>query len=224
MSTSPLVIILLGPPGSGKGTQAKRLSQEFQLPHISTGDLFRENISQSTDLGKKANGYIQKGHLVPDELVMDMLFDRLKMSDCKNGYILDGFPRTTPQAESFESSLTSQDHLIALNLEVPDERIVQRAAGRLVCKQCGTIYNRFIAPLVLEGTCDQCGGEIYQRFDDKPEVVLERLKVYHNQTEPLIHYYIQKGVLKSFNADQSPEHVFAGLRSAVLKVKAKKIT
>jgi adenylate kinase len=208
----PLVIILLGPPGSGKGTQAKQLAQDCQLPHISTGDLFRENISQGTELGKKVKGVIQAGMLVSDQLVLDMLFERVSKSDCQKGYLLDGFPRTIPQAEALSKALAGNCRMMALCLDVPDDVIVKRSAGRLLCKQCGAIYNRDRSPPKQEGVCDQCGGEVYQRPDDAPAVVQERLKVYHEQTEPLVRYYDERGLLTVFNGDQPPSAVYEELK------------
>jgi adenylate kinase len=207
-----LVIILLGPPGSGKGTQAKRLAQEYQISHISTGDLFRENIKNQTELGRKAKEFIQAGHLVPDQLVLNMLSDRIARADCAKGYLLDGFPRTIPQAQALDDYIPSQMRVEALCLDVPDEEIVKRAEGRLICKQCNTIYNRHISPPIHVGICDKCGGEVYQRADDAPEVVIERLKVYHAQTQPLIDFYQAKGILHCFNGNQAPDIVHAELR------------
>jgi adenylate kinase len=209
------VVILLGPPGSGKGTQAVRLTKELKIPHISTGDLFRENISQNTELGKRAKSYMDAGKLVPDEVVLDMLFDRVSKPDSANGYLLDGFPRTLPQAEALDKHLASNTHLIVLDLEVPDEMIVKRAEGRLTCKGCGAVYNRYFNPPAKEGVCDKCGGELVQRPDDKAEVVQERLRVYHTQTQPLVDYYAKKGVLKRIDGTKSPDEVFNSLNVAL---------
>lgn len=211
--TTQRVIILLGPPGSGKGTQAVRLSKEQGIPHISTGDLFRENISQGTELGQRAKSYIDAGKLVPDSVVLDMLFDRVSRPDCAHGYLLDGFPRTLPQAEAFQKHLPSGTKLIVLDLEVPDEMIVKRIAGRLTCSQCGNIQNRFVSPPKQEGICDKCGGAFTQRPDDKPEVVQERLRVYHEQTAPLIGYYQKQGVLFTVDGTKSPDEVYAELKA-----------
>ena len=205
------VIILLGPPGSGKGTQAVRLSKELGIPHISTGDLFRENMSKNTELGKRAKGYIEAGKLVPDEVVLEMLFDRVSQSDTARGYLLDGSPRTIPQAEAIAKFLSPQVELIVLNLEVPDEAIIKRAEGRLTCKQCGNVYNRYFSPPAKEGVCDKCGGPLLQRSDDKAEVVQERLRVYHAQTKPLIEFYSKQGVLVSVDGTKSPDEVFKSL-------------
>lgn len=216
-ASKPTVIILLGPPGSGKGTQAVRLSQELKIPHISTGDLFRENLSKETELGKKAKSYMESGKLVPDELVLEMLFDRVSRPDCANGYLLDGFPRTIPQAEALEKRLEGKVNIIALNLEVRDEVIVKRAEGRLTCKQCGNMHNRYFAPPLQEGICDKCGGPLYQRADDAPAVVLERLKVYHEQTEPVIHFYDKKRVLVNINGENPADQVFKELLQEIGK-------
>lgn len=209
VSSKPQVIILLGPPGSGKGTQATRITKELGIPHISTGDLFRENMSKNTELGQRAKSYMDKGQLVPDEVVLDMLFDRVSKPDCANGYLLDGFPRTVPQAEALDKFLANRATIIAVNLDVADESIFKRMAGRLNCKQCGNIQNKYISPPRVDNICDKCGGELYQRSDDNPEVVKERLKVYHAQTEPVIAYYKKKGVLIDVNGEQAPDAVFS---------------
>lgn len=206
-------IVLLGPPGSGKGTQAKRLSSDYQIPQISTGDLFRENITKGTFIGKQARAFIQSGRLVPDEIVIRMLFERLTFPDCKEGFLLDGFPRSISQAEHLGGQLGDKVKQFVLNLEVNDEEIVKRAAGRLVCRQCGFIYSRDFSPPKSDSICDQCGGEVYRRSDDDPEVVIERLKVYHGQTQPLVNYYKQQGGLVSFNGSQSPNLVYAEIKS-----------
>lgn len=211
LKSRPKVVILLGPPGSGKGTQAVRLTKELGIPHISTGDLFRENISKNTELGKRAKSFMDAGKLVPDTVVLDMLFDRVARPDCMNGYLLDGFPRTLPQAEAFEKHLAPETELIVLDLEVPDEIIVKRAAGRVTCKTCAAVYNIYFSPPKQDGKCDKCGGELIQRPDDKPEVVEERLRVYHNQTKPLVDYYEKQGILYKVDGTQSPDDVFQAL-------------
>lgn len=190
-----LVIILMGPPGSGKGTQAKDISEEKKLPHISTGDLFRENIKQDTALGKKAKEFINQGQLVPDSLVLDMLFQRVSQEDCKRGYLLDGFPRTLAQAEALDKALPKNTHLIAIQLHVSDDAIIQRITGRLSCKACGHVHHKLFNPPQKADTCDRCGGSLYQRDDDTLEVIAERLKGYKKQTAPLIDYYRAKKVL-----------------------------
>lgn len=209
------VIILLGPPASGKGTQGMRLAKELGIPHISTGDLFRENMSKGTPLGKKAKEFIEAGKLVPDELVLDMLFDRLKADDAMRGYILDGFPRTIVQAEALDKRFDPKTPIIVLNLEVADDTIIKRTAGRLMCRDCTNVHNKYFSPPKTEGKCDACGGELYQRKDDSPEVVKTRLKAYHEQTAPLIDYYKKKGLLQDVNGEQSPDRVFQDLKNAV---------
>jgi adenylate kinase len=208
---SQTIIILLGPPGSGKGTQAVRIAKQLNIPHISTGDLFRDNIKNHTDLGKLAKTYMDAGNLVPDSVVLDMLFDRVARPDCAKGYLLDGFPRTIPQAEAFDAQIPGNAQVVALNLDVPDEEIVKRVAGRLTCQSCGNIHNLHFSPPAKPGKCDKCQGELVQRPDDAPEIVEERLKVYHTQTEPLIDFYKKKEVLVTVNGSQDPNQVFADL-------------
>ncbi|MBA3957059.1 MAG: adenylate kinase [Parachlamydiaceae bacterium] len=209
------VIILLGPPGSGKGTQAVKLTKELGVPHISTGDLFRDNLSRQTALGEKIKGYMDKGLLVPDALVLDMLFDRVAKPDCDKGYLLDGFPRTLPQAEALEKHLGDSADLRVLNLLVEDDVIFKRMAGRLTCRHCGNVQNKFLAPPAKEGVCDRCESELYQRPDDKAEVVQERLRIYHDQTKPLIQFYQQRDVLVVLDGDRDPIHVFQDLVKAI---------
>ncbi len=211
-SKDKTVIILLGPPGSGKGTQAKRLSAELKIPHISTGDLFRENLSKDTNLGKKAKEYIHAGKLVPDELVIEMLMDRIRRSDCDNGYLLDGFPRTIPQAEVIDRFLEELGNRTSvLNLDVADDNVIKRISGRLTCSQCGHLHNRYFSPPTHEGLCDLCGAQLLQRADDKQEIVEERLRVYKAQTEPLINHYKVKGILADVDGELEPETVFYSL-------------
>jgi adenylate kinase len=209
------VVILMGPPGSGKGTQAVRLTKALGIPHISTGDLFRDNLSKGTDLGKKVKSFMESGKLVPDELVLDMLFDRVARPDCAQGYLLDGFPRTIPQAEAFDKKLPANTNLIVLNLEVADNVIVKRAAGRLTCAKCGNVQHKEFSPPTKEGICDKCGGELVQRSDDAPEVVQERLRVYHEQTEPLVAYYQKKGVLVNIDGEKNPDEVYKEMMKAL---------
>ena len=192
-------IIMLGAPGAGKGTHAKAITQKFDIPAISTGDIFRENIKQGTELGKKAKGYMDAGELVPDELVCDLVVDRLKQDDCKKGYILDGFPRTIPQAEALTEALKNQGESIdyALEIGMEDEAIIERMAGRRVCKSCGATFHTVNIPPKKEGVCDECQGELVLRDDDAPETVKKRLTVYHEQTAPLIEYYKEQGILKT---------------------------
>ncbi|ADQ41229.1 adenylate kinase [Caldicellulosiruptor acetigenus I77R1B] len=190
-------LILLGAPGAGKGTQAEYLSKRFSIPHISTGDILRENVKNETELGKKAKEYMDKGLLVPDEIVIEIVKDRISKEDCKNGFLLDGFPRTIAQAEALDKVLQELGQKIdkVLNIEVPDEKILERMSGRRICKNCGASFHVIYRPPQKEGVCDVCGGELYQREDDKEETVKKRLEVYHAQTQPLIDYYRAKGLL-----------------------------
>lgn len=206
-------IIMLGAPGAGKGTQAKKIAKKYEIPHISTGDIFRANIKNNTELGKKAKTYMDKGLLVPDELTVDLVIDRVQQEDCKNGYILDGFPRTIPQAESLTKALSDRGEAIdyAIDVDVPDENIVNRMSGRRACLTCGATYHVTFAPPAKEGICDVCGAELVLRDDDKPETVQKRLAVYHEQTQPLIDYYKEKGVLHSVDGTKDMEEVFQSI-------------
>lgn len=203
-------IIMLGAPGAGKGTQAKRIAGKYQIPHISTGDIFRANIKNGTKLGKEASTYMDQGLLVPDDLVVDLVVDRIRQEDCKNGYVLDGFPRTIPQAEALDSSLAALGESIdfAINVEVPDENIIKRMAGRRACLTCGATYHLEHIPTKIEGICDNCGSELVLREDDKPETVKKRLDVYHEQTQPLIDYYNKKGILAEVDGTADMDIVF----------------
>ena len=203
-------IVMLGAPGAGKGTQAIKIADKYDIPHISTGDIFRANIKGGTELGQKAKSYIDKGELVPDEVTIGMLLDRIAQDDCKNGYVLDGFPRTIPQAESLTEALKSQDDKIdfALNIYVPDEAIIERMSGRRACPKCGATYHIVYAAPKTENICDKCGTELIIRSDDKPETVKDRLNVYHQQTEPLIAYYKAAGVLREVDGTQELPKVF----------------
>jgi adenylate kinase len=205
------IIVLLGAPGAGKGTQAVRLSRARALAHVSTGDLLRENLEQGTELGQGARSYMDRGELVPDELVLRMLAERVARPDCRAGYVLDGFPRTLAQAESLERELGREDELHVVNLEVSDETIVERAAGRLSCRQCGNVHHARFSPPRQAGRCDRCGGELFQRPDDAPPVVRERLRVYREKTAPLVDFYQRKGVLRSLDGEQPPDQVFGRL-------------
>ncbi len=207
------ILIFLGPPGSGKGTQAKRLSKDLSLPHISTGDLLRENIKNGTKLGKKARGFIEKGQLVPDDLVVDMLFDRISREDCKKGYILDGYPRRVSQADVLRERLSENDEVLALNLDVPDEVIVERITGRLTCRNCGIVYHKIYNPPMNPERCDKCGGELYQRPDDDEKVVRKRLATYKEETKPLINYYAEKNNLITIDGNQAPDKVMSDIQS-----------
>lgn len=206
-------IIMLGAPGAGKGTQAKKIAEKCGIPHISTGDIFRANIKNGTELGKKAKTYMDQGLLVPDELVCDLVVDRIQQDDCKKGYILDGFPRTIPQAESLDKALQAIGEKMdyAIDVEVPDENIVKRMGGRRACVGCGATYHLVYAPTKKEGICDACGGELILRDDDKPETVQKRLSVYHEQTQPLIDYYKAQGILKSVDGTQPMDKVFTDI-------------
>ena len=206
-------IIMLGAPGAGKGTQAKMIAQEYQIPHVSTGDIFRANIKNGTELGKEAKKYMDQGLLVPDELTVKILLDRVAQKDCENGYVLDGFPRTIPQAEVLDKALTALGDKIdyAINVDVPDENIVRRMSGRRACLSCGATYHIEHIPPKKEGICDVCGQPLVLRDDDKPETVLNRLKVYHEQTQPLIDFYTAKGVLKSVDGTVDMKDVFAAI-------------
>ena len=209
------VVIILGAPGAGKGTQATRLSRALSLPHISTGDLFRENLSQGTPLGERAREFMESGKLVPDELVIDMLFDRVSRDDCQDGYLLDGFPRTTAQAESLTARIPADWTVMALNIDVADSILVERISGRLLCKSCGNIQHESFSPPKTAGVCDSCGGELHRRKDDDPAVVAERLRVYHSETAPVVEYYRSLGTLHEVDGEQTPDAVFADLRSRI---------
>lgn len=206
-------IIMLGAPGAGKGTQAKLIAEKYSIPHISTGDIFRANIKNGTELGKKAKTYMDQGLLVPDELTCDLVVDRIKQDDCKNGFILDGFPRTIPQAEALDAALSKMGEKMdyAIDVDVPDENIVRRMGGRRVCLNCGATYHIVSIPTKVEGICDKCGSEVVLRDDDKPETVQKRLSVYHEQTQPLIDYYNRQGILKTVNGTRPLEEVFADI-------------
>lgn len=203
-------IIMLGAPGAGKGTHAKKITEKFGIPAISTGDIFRENIKNGTELGKKAKEYMDAGNLVPDELVCDLVVDRLKQDDCKNGYILDGFPRTIPQAEALTAALAKDDDAIdyALEIFLEDQAIIDRMSGRRVCKSCGATYHVVNIPPKTEGVCDECDGELIVRDDDAPETVKKRLDVYHEQTAPLIDYYKKQGILKVIDGSKGLDTCF----------------
>ncbi|MBO7355025.1 MAG: adenylate kinase [Lachnospiraceae bacterium] len=203
-------IIMLGAPGAGKGTQAKMIAEKYSIPHVSTGDIFRANIKNGTELGKQAKEYMDAGKLVPDELTVKILLDRVAQDDCKDGYVLDGFPRTIPQAEVLEDALNKLGDKIdfAINVDVPDENIVRRMSGRRACLKCGATYHIEHIPPKQEGICDTCGSELVLRDDDKPETVLNRLKVYHDQTQPLIDFYTERNVLKSVDGTKDMKEVF----------------
>jgi adenylate kinase len=206
-------IIMLGAPGAGKGTQAKKIAAKYSIPHISTGDIFRANIKNGTELGNKAKTYMDQGLLVPDELVVDLVVDRVKQDDCANGYVLDGFPRTIPQAEALDKALAAIGEKMdyAIDVDVPDENIVHRMSGRRACVGCGATYHLEYAPTKTEGICDACGKELFLRDDDKPETVKKRLGVYHEQTQPLIDYYTNAGILKTVDGTIDINDVFQAI-------------
>ncbi len=204
-------IVMLGAPGAGKGTQAIKIAEKYNIPHISTGDIFRANLKAGTELGLKAKVYMDQGLLVPDELTTGLVVDRIQQEDCKNGYVLDGFPRTIPQAECLTAALNDLNDALdfALNIDVPDENIVNRMSGRRACPKCGATYHIAYAAPKKEGICDSCGETLIQRDDDKPETVQKRLDVYHAQTQPLIDYYENEGILKNVDGTKNLDEVFA---------------
>lgn len=206
-------IIMLGAPGAGKGTQAKQIADKYAIPHISTGDIFRANLKAGTELGKKAKEYMDQGLLVPDELTCDLVMDRIGQDDCKNGFVLDGFPRTIPQAEALDAALTkiNQKMDYAIDVDVPDENIVNRMSGRRACLNCGATYHIVSIPTKVEGVCDRCGSPVVLRDDDQPETVKKRLDVYHEQTQPLIDYYKKQNILKTVDGTQPMEEVFRAI-------------
>ena len=206
-------IIMLGAPGAGKGTQAKQIADKYSIPHISTGDIFRANIKNGTELGKKAKEYMDQGLLVPDELTCDLVMDRIKQDDCTNGFVLDGFPRTIPQAEALDAALEKINEKMdfAIDVDVPDENIVKRMSGRRACLNCGATYHIVSIPTKVEGICDRCGSPVVLRDDDKPETVQKRLTVYHEQTQPLIDYYTKSGTLKEVDGTIDINDVFAAI-------------
>lgn len=206
-------IIMLGAPGAGKGTQAKMIAQKCNIPHISTGDIFRANIKAGTPLGAKAKSYMDQGALVPDELVCDLVVDRIQQADCEQGYILDGFPRTIPQAEALTEALNTieQNMEFAIDIEIPDENIINRMSGRRACVGCGATYHIKYNPPKVEDTCDVCGEALVLRDDDKAETVKKRLEVYHEQTQPLIEYYTNAGILKMVDGTKNMDEVFSDI-------------
>lgn len=209
--------VLLGPPGAGKGTQAAKLVEKYDIPHISTGDIFRANIKEGTPLGKKAQEYMNAGELVPDELVVDLVTDRLKQDDCKNGFLLDGFPRTIFQAEKLDEFLAANDQKmdIVINLVVAKDALIKRLTGRRVCRNCGASYHIVNVPPKKEGICDVCGGELIQRADDNLETVENRINVYEEQTAPLVGYYKKAGSLVDFDGEASLDEVFDSIVKAI---------
>lgn len=213
-------IIMLGPPGAGKGTQAQMLAEKYGIPQISTGDILRAAVAEGTELGKKAKEYMDKGQLVPDEVVIGIVKERLSKPDCEKGFILDGFPRTVAQAEALDGILKEMGKKIdyVINIVVPDEEILKRLTGRRTCKVCGAMYHIIYNPPKVEGKCDKCGGDLYQRDDDKEETIKNRLSVYHSQTAPLIDYYRKKGVLIDIDGTKDIKTIFQDI-CAVLEGK-----
>ena len=207
-------IIMLGAPGAGKGTQAKMIAEEYGIPHVSTGDIFRANVKNGTELGIEAKKYMDQGLLVPDELTVKILLDRVAKEDCAKGYVLDGFPRTIPQAQVLDEALDKLGESIdyAIDVDVPDENIVKRMSGRRACLKCGATYHIEHIPPRKEGICDDCSSELVLRDDDKPETVSNRLKIYHDQTQPLIEYYTRKGILKTVDGTQDMRDVFQAIK------------
>ncbi len=214
---NPLFMIMLGPPGAGKGTQARMLADTLGIPQVSSGDIFRENLKNATSLGLLAKQYMDRGDLVPDDVTIGMVMDRLSRPDCARGVVFDGFPRTLPQADALDKALGAEGRRISLVplLAVEDEVIINRLAGRRVCRNCQAMYHVEFNPPAVEGACDKCGGELYRRPDDEPETVRNRLFVYYKQTSPLIGYYFAHGLLGSLNGDRPMEQVQADLLAAV---------
>ncbi|NOY46535.1 MAG: adenylate kinase [Deltaproteobacteria bacterium] len=210
-------LILLGPPGAGKGTQAKRLIERYGIPQISTGDILRAAVRDGTDLGKKAKEYMDAGKLVPDEVVIGIIEERLQEADCAKGFILDGFPRTVAQADALNRVLANLgqaiDHVVSI--EVPDEELVERLTGRRTCRGCGAMYHVKFSPPKAEGVCDKCGGELYQRDDDREETIRARLKVYHDQTAPLVEYYEKAGLLRRIPGQGSVDEIYARIEGVL---------
>lgn len=215
-------LILLGPPGGGKGTQAKRIVEKYGIPQISTGDMFREAVAKGTELGKKAKEYMDRGELVPDDIVIGIVKERLSQPDCEKGFILDGFPRTLKQAEALDEILEEMNKKIdaVININVPDEEIIKRIVYRRTCKNCGAVYNLIYSPPKEDNKCDKCGGELYQRDDDKEETVRERLRVYKEQTQPLIDYYKKKGVLYEVDGTKPIDEVWKQIEEILEKIKS----
>ncbi len=212
-------LVFLGAPGAGKGTQAKRLVEKYGIPQISTGDLLRAAVAAGTPLGKEAKAYMDRGELVPDQVVLGMVKERLSQDDCKKGFILDGFPRNVAQAEALDKMLAEMNMSLqmALNLDVPFDDLMKRLTGRRTCKACGQMYNVYYSPSKVDGKCDKCGGELFQRDDDKEETIRKRLEVYRAQTEPLIDYYSKKGILKSVAGTGNIDEIFNNICAIVEK-------
>jgi adenylate kinase len=214
-------LLILGPPGAGKGTQAVQISKKFDIPHISTGDIFRANIKGNTPLGKKAMEYMNKGELVPDELTCDLVFDRIMQDDAKKGFLLDGFPRNIFQAEKLDEVLKQRNLKLdcVINISVEDSVLIERAVGRRLCKECGTTYHIKFNTTKVEGICDECGGSLYQRDDDKEETIKNRIDVYNKSTKPLIDYYTKQNIIANIDGQKDIDVVFADIVKAVESVK-----
>lgn len=210
-------VLLMGPPGAGKGTQAEMLVKEFAIPHISTGDMFRAAIKNGTELGLKAKSYMDAGQLVPDEVTIGIVRERLAQEDCQKGFLLDGFPRTVPQADALEVTLQELDMALdaVIDIQVAREKLIERLTGRRICRQCGAAFHVVFNPSAAEGKCDKCGGELYQRSDDSRETAENRLDVYTKQTQPLIDYYQSKGLYKGINGEQEMKPVFKDICAAL---------
>jgi adenylate kinase len=214
-------IVLMGPPGAGKGTQAEFIKKAYPIPHISTGDMFRDAVSRETELGKEAKKYMDAGKLVPDEVTIGIVEERLGEADCKTGFLLDGFPRTTVQAEALDKVLNSTDRKIdvAINIAVPNDILIKRLSGRVSCKECKVVYNLQSNPPAIEGICDNCGGELIQRSDDQGETVAKRLEVYQKQTNPLLAYYARQNVLQEIDGNRDSKLVFADIKNCLENLK-----
>ena len=212
-----MYILLMGPPGAGKGTQAERMIEEYKIPHISTGDMFRAAVKKGTELGKEAKRYMDSGQLVPDAVTIGIVRESLANPECKNGFILDGFPRTLEQAQALDAILVDLGIKLSgvINISVADEKLVGRVTGRRICKNCGSTYHVEFNPVKVDGICDKCTGALYQRDDDKESTVMKRLEVYHEQTRPLIEYYTQQGVYFAIKGDQPIDKVFSDINSSI---------
>ncbi len=220
MASQPVLVILMGPPGAGKGTQAKRLAAELGLPHIASGDIFREHVKQGTELGRKAKPYMERGELVPDEITIGMIVERLSRPDCERGALLDGFPRTVPQAQALDERLVEINWCILAvpYIRVSEPVLLRRLSGRRICRNCGAVYHMEFRPPARPGVCDVCGGPLYQRPDDTLETARRRLQVYFEQTAPVLAYYENQGLLVEIDGEQSIEEVYASLRDSVISM------